>query len=49
MLIQWLREHKQPTWHALAEAITSPTVGLSHLAQEIIEQNTELKVKETDS
>ena len=39
MLTKWLREHKQPTWSALAEALESPSVGLSHLAQEILEQN----------
>ena len=39
MLTKWLREHKQPTWSALAEALESPSVGLGHLAQEILEQN----------
>ena len=39
MLIKWLREHEQPTWSALAEALKSRSVGLSHLAQEILEQN----------
>ena len=39
MLTKWLREHKQPTWSSLAEALRSPSVGLSHLAQEILEQN----------
>ena len=39
MLTKWLREHKQPSWSALAEALTSPSVGLSHLAQEILEKN----------
>ena len=35
MLIKWLREHQQPTWSALAEALRSPSVGQSHLAEEI--------------
>ena len=35
MLTKWLREHQQPTWSALAEALRSPSVGLSQLAQEI--------------
>ena len=39
MLTQWLRDGHQPTWSALAEALRSPSVGLSHLAQEILEQN----------
>ena len=26
-------------WSALADALRSPSVGLSHLAQEILEQN----------
>ena len=39
MLTKWLREHNQPTWSSLAEALRSPAVGLSHLAQEILEQN----------
>ena len=37
-LTQWLREHQAPTWRALAEALRSPSVGLSHLAQQILEQ-----------
>jgi hypothetical protein len=37
MLSKWLREHQRPTWSALAEALTSPAVGLSHLAEEIHE------------
>ena len=39
MLAHWLREHGAPTWRALAEALGSPSVGLSHLAQQILEQN----------
>ena len=39
MLTQWLRDSRQPTWSALAKALRSPSVGLSHLAQEILEQN----------
>jgi hypothetical protein len=35
MLTKWLREHQRPTWSALAEALSSPSVGLSHLAEEI--------------
>ena len=35
MLTKWLREHQRPTWNALAEALRSPSVGLSHLAEEI--------------
>ena len=35
MLTKWLREHQRPTWSALAEATRSPSVGLSHLAEEI--------------
>ena len=35
MLSKWLREHQQPTWSTLAEALRSPSVGLSHLAEEI--------------
>ena len=35
MLTKWLREHHQPTWSALAEALKSPSVGLTHLAEEI--------------
>ena len=40
MLTKWLREHQQPTWNALAEAVRSPSVGLSHLAEEIQRQPT---------
>ena len=40
VLTQWLREHHRPTWTALAEALRSPAVGLSHLAEQILEQNT---------
>jgi hypothetical protein len=40
MLTTWLREHEQPTWSALAEALRSPSVGLSHLAKEIQHQPT---------
>ena len=39
MLSQWLRKHQAPTWRALAEALRSPSVRLSHLAQQILEQN----------
>ena len=35
MLMKWLREHQRPTWSALAKALRSPSVGLSHLAEEI--------------
>ena len=38
MLIKWLREHQRPTWNALADALRSPSVGLSHLAEEIQKQ-----------
>ena len=38
MLTKWLREHERPTWSALAEAVRSPSVGHSHLAQEIQQQ-----------
>ena len=37
MLTKWLREHQQPTWSALSEALTSPSVGLTHLAEQINE------------
>jgi hypothetical protein len=37
MLIKWLREHQRPTWSALAEALKSPSVRRSHLAEEISE------------
>jgi hypothetical protein len=40
MLTTWLREHPQPTWSALAEALRSPSVGLYHLAEEIQHQPT---------
>jgi hypothetical protein len=40
MLTTWLREHERPTWSALAEALRSPSVGLSHLAEEIQHQPT---------
>ena len=39
MLTQWLREHREPTWRALGEALRSPSVGLGHLAEQIPEQN----------
>ena len=39
MLTKWLREHQRPTWSALAEALRSPSVGLSHLAEVILQQN----------
>ena len=35
MLTKWLRKHQQPTWSALAEALRSPSVELTHLAEEI--------------
>ena len=38
MLTKWLREHQQPTWSAIAEALRSPSVGLNHLAEEILPQ-----------
>ena len=37
MLTKWLREHQRPTWSALAEALRSRSVGLSHLAEEILQ------------
>ena len=37
MLTKWLREHERPIWSALAEALRSPSVGLSHLAEEILQ------------
>ena len=40
MLSQWLkRTLPRPTWNALAEALRSRSVGLSHLAEEILQQN----------
>ena len=39
MLTKWLREHERPTWRALAEALRSPSVGQSNLAEEILRQN----------
>ena len=39
MLTKWLREHQWTTWSALAEALRSPSVGLSQLAEEIIKTN----------
>ena len=36
MLTHWLREHRTPMWRALAEALRSPSVGLSHLAEQIL-------------
>ena len=49
MLTKWLREH-QPTWKALAEALRSPLVGRSNLAQEILELKTgkELELTHTE-
>jgi hypothetical protein len=38
MLIKWLREDKGPIWSALAKALGSPSVGLSHLAEKILQQ-----------
>ena len=38
MLTKWLREHEKPTWNALAEALRSRSVGLAHLAEEILQQ-----------
>ena len=35
MLTKWLREYQRPTWSALAEALRSPSVELTHLAEEI--------------
>ena len=35
MLTKWLREHQRPTWSTLAEALRSPSVELTHLAEEI--------------
>jgi hypothetical protein len=37
MLTKWLREHQQPTWSALAEALRCPSVGHSHLAENILQ------------
>ena len=39
MLNTWLKGHQRPTWSALAEALRSHSVGLSHLAEEISFQN----------
>ena len=36
MLTQWLREHRQPTWNALAKSLKSPSVGYSQLGEQII-------------
>ena len=37
MLSEWLkRRHPRPTWDALAEALRSPSVGYSHLAEELL-------------
>ena len=35
MLEKWLRNDPSPTWSVLAEALRSPAVGLSHLAEEL--------------
>ena len=37
MLTQWLREHHQPSWSTLAEALRSQSVGLCHLAEQILQ------------
>ena len=37
MLTKWLREHQRPTWSALAKALKSRSLGLTHLAEEISE------------
>ena len=39
VLTKWLREHERPTWRVLAEALRSPSVGQSHLAEQILQQN----------
>ena len=39
MLTKWLIECKQSTWSALAEALRSPSVGLGHLAEQILQKN----------
>ena len=39
MLVQWLREQQRPNWRALAQALRSPSVGLGHLAEHILEQH----------
>lgn len=39
MLTQWLREHHRPTWSGLAKALKSPSVGYTHLAEQILETN----------
>ena len=39
MLTQWLREHRQPTWRALAEALSSRSVGYGHLAEQILQES----------
>ena len=36
MLTKWLREHNRPTWSALTEALRSRSVGLGHLADEML-------------
>ena len=38
MLTKWLREHQRPTWSALAEALRSPSIGRSYLAEQIQHQ-----------
>ena len=38
MITKWLREQQRPTWSALAKAVRCPSVGLSHLAEEIQKQ-----------
>ena len=37
VLTKWLREHQWPTWSTIAEALRSPSVGLTHLAEQLSE------------
>ena len=39
MLSEWLKKTSRPTWSALAAALNSPSVGYSHLADEILSEN----------
>ena len=39
MLSEWLKKTSRPTWNALAVALKSPSVGYSHLSEEILSEN----------
>lgn len=39
MLLEWLNKTSRPIWNALAVALKSPSVGYSHLAEEILSEN----------